>query len=278
MAREMSVHSGFSWLFTAVFGLGSAALGAAVSAAPAAPASAQGTVLVYAAASLTDALDEVDAAFTAQTGIQVKASFAASSVLAKQIEAGAPADVFFAAERVWMDYLDERGLLRRGSRHDLLGNALVLIAPADSTVRLKIAPGFNLVGALGGGRLATADPDSVPAGQYARAALTKLGVWPQVSGHMVRAENVRAALEYVARGDAPLGIVYRTDAQVEKRVRVVDVFPADTHPPIVYPVALTTGAQAPAARFMAFLLGEAARQIFMRRDFAPLTPQRADGH
>jgi molybdate transport system substrate-binding protein len=278
MAREMSVHSGFSWLFTAVFGLGSAALGAAVSAAPAAPASAQGTVLVYAAASLTDALDEVDAAFTAQTGIQVKASFAASSVLAKQIEAGAPADVFFAAERVWMDYLDERGLLRRGSRHDLLGNALVLIAPADSTVRLKIAPGFNLVGALGGGRLATADPDSVPAGQYARAALTKLGVWPQVSDHMVRAENVRAALEYVARGDAPLGIVYRTDAQVEKRVRVVDVFPADTHPPIVYPVALTTGAQAPAARFMAFLLGEAARQIFMRRDFAPLTPQRADGH
>lgn len=279
MAREMSVHSGFSWLRATLLGLGRAALLAALAAAPAAPAapvgaaSPDGALLVYAAASLTDALEEVDAAFTRQTGIPVKASFAASSVLAKQIEAGAPADVFFAAERAWMDYLEQRGLLRSGSRHDLLRNALVLIAPADSTVRLKIAPGFDLVGALGGGRLATADPDSVPAGQYARAALTTLGVWQPVSGHLVRAENVRAALEYVARGDAPLGIVYRTDAQVERRVRVVDVFPDDTHPPIVYPVALTAGARAQAERFTAFLSSDEVRAIFVRRGFVPLAPQ-----
>jgi molybdate transport system substrate-binding protein len=279
MAREVFMHSGFSRLRAALQGLCRIALLAALAAAAAAQAasvdvpSPQSALLVYAAASLTDALEEVDAAFTRQTGIPVKASFAASSVLAKQIEAGAPADVFFAAERAWMDYLEQRGLLKRGSRHDLLGNALVLVAPADSTVRLKIAPGFDLVAALGGGRLATADPDSVPAGQYARAALTALGVWQSLSGHLVRAENVRAALEYVARGDAPLGIVYRTDAQVEKRVRVVDVFPADTHPPIVYPVALTAGAGAQAQRFTAFLSSAAARAIFVRQGFVVLTPQ-----
>jgi molybdate transport system substrate-binding protein len=174
-----------------------------------------------------------------------------------------------------MDYLEQRGLLRPGTRHDLLGNALVLIAPTASTVRLKIAPRFDLVGALGGGRLATADPDSVPAGQYARAALTTLGVWQSVSGRLVRAENVRAALEYVARDDAPLGIVYRTDAQAEKRVRVVDVFPAGTHPPIAYPVSLTAGARAQAQRLTAFLSSAAAREIFVRRGFVLLTPQGA---
>ena len=233
-------------------------------------------LLVFAAASLTDALQEVDAAFTADTGIPVKVSFAASSVLAKQIEAGAPADVFFSADHEWMDYLAQRNLLKSGSRRDLLGNALVLIAPSDSGLRLKIVPGFDLAGALGGGRLATGDPDSVPAGLYARAALTQLGVWERVSDHLARAENVRTALAYVARGEAPLGIVYQTDAQAEKRVRVVDVFPADSHPPIVYPVALTVSAQVQGGRYLQFLGGEAARRIFLQRGFLAAAPH--EGH
>jgi molybdate transport system substrate-binding protein len=152
----------------------------------------------------------------------------------------------------------------------VLGNALVLIAPADSPLRLEITPGFDLAAALGDGRLATADPDSVPAGGYARAALTKLGVWQRVSERLVRGENVRAALAYVARGEAPLGIVYRTDAQAEKRVRVVGVFPEDTHPPIRYPLALTARARPEAARLVDFLSGETARQIFTRYGFAVL--------
>jgi len=196
-------------------------------------------------------------------------------VLAKQIEAGAPADVFFSADREWMDYLGQRGLLKSGSRRDLLGNALVLIAPSDSALRLKIAPGFDLAGALGGGRLATGDPDSVPAGLYARAALTQLRVWERVSDHLIRAENVRTALAYVARGEAPLGIVYQTDAQAEKRVRVVAVFPADSHPPIVYPIALTVNARVLAARYLEFLGGEAARQIFVQRGF--VAPAAGEG-
>ena len=152
---------------------------------PAAPAEPRGTgLLLFAAASLSDALAEIDHAFTARTGIPVSASFAASSVLAKQIEAGAPADVFFSADRDWIDYLEQRALLTPGSRRELLGNALALIAPADSAVRLNIAPGFDLVGALGSGRLATADPDSVPAGRYARAALTRLSVWARVSDRL----------------------------------------------------------------------------------------------
>ena len=234
------------------------------SAASAAPA-----LLVFAAASLSDALEEVDHAFTAATHIPVRASYAASSVLAKQIEAGAGADVFFSADREWMDYLQQRGLLRSDTRRDLLGNALVLIAPADNPVQLKIAPGFALVAALGGGRLASADPDSVPAGLYARAALTQLGVWDAVAPRLARAENVRAALAYVARGETPLGIVYRTDAAAEKRVRVVDVFPQDTHPPIVYPAALTSRAQPQATQYLAFLNGQSARQIYARYGFTP---------
>lgn len=237
-------------------------------------AAAAGTVsvplLVFAAASLTDVLEEVDRAFTARTHIEVRASYAASSVLAKQIEAGAPADVFFSADLAWVDYVEKRGLVKAGSRRDLLSNALVLIAPADSPVRLKIAPRFDLVGALGGGRLATGDPDSVPVGKYARAALTQLGVWDSVAARLVRAENVRAALEYVARGEAALGIVYRTDAQAEKRVRIVDTFPADTHPPITYPAVVTVGARAQAPQFVEFLASAEARQIFTRYGFTPL--------
>jgi molybdate transport system substrate-binding protein len=242
----------------------------AVMAREAAPGSAalpQPTLLVFAAASLTDALDEVDRAFSAASHIAVKASYAASSVLAKQIEAGAHADVFFSADREWMDYLEQRGLLRAGTRDDVLGNALVLIAPADSALQLKIAPGFALAGALGGGRLACADPDSVPAGLYARAALTKLGVWDQVDAHLARAENVRAALAYVARGETPLGIVYQTDALADKHVRVVDVFPAATHEPILYPAAVTAVAAPESARYLSFLRGATARQIFVRYGF-----------
>ena len=239
-------------------------------AAPGSAAVPAPTLLVFAAASLTDALDEVGRAFTDQSHIAVKTSYAASSVLAKQIEAGAHVDVFVSADSEWMDYLEKRGLLRTGTRRDLLGNELVLIAPLDSNVQLKIAPGFPIVPALGGGRLATADPDSVPAGLYARAALTKLGVWEALVPHLARAENVRAALAYVARGETPLGIVYQTDALADKRVRVVDVFPADTHPVIVYPEGATLGAQPNSARYEAFLHGPTARRIFARYGFETL--------
>lgn len=265
MARRTGV---FPWLSVLVL-----AWVAIPTRACAEPPSNRASLVVFAAASLTDALQEIDAAYSAARGITVKESFAASSVLAKQIEAGAPAQVFFCADTEWMDYLAERQLLAPGSRRDLLGNALVLIAPADSSISLKIAPGFALLTALHGGHLAMADPDAVPAGLYGRAALTKLGVWTQVSPHVVRAENVRAALAFVARGEAPLGVVYRTDARADKRVRVVDVFPADSHPPIRYPLALTRRAGVAAKDYERFLLGEKARQIFIARGFLVL---RAD--
>ncbi|HZT05238.1 MAG TPA: molybdate ABC transporter substrate-binding protein [Steroidobacteraceae bacterium] len=227
-------------------------------------------VLVFAAASLANVLGDLDEAFTARTGIRVTSSLAASSMLAKQVEAGAPADVYFSADLQWMSYLQERGLLRPGSRHDVVGNSLVLIAPAASALRVSIAPGFDLSRLLGGGHLAVADPDSVPAGIYAREALQKLGAWDSVVPHLVRAENVRAALAYVARGDAPLGIVYRTDALVQKGVRIVGVFPASSHSPIVYPVALTRGASNAAARYLAFIVSADARPVFRKWGFEPL--------
>src|SRR6185312_1801005 len=161
-------------------------------------------LLVFAASSLTDVVDELDQAFTASTGIPVKASYASSSALAKQVEAGAPADVFFSADIEWVDYLDQRKLLKPGTRRDVVANRLVLIAPQDSALRIKIAPHFDLAGALGEGKLATGDPDSVPVGKYAKAALEKLGAWDSVSSHVVRAENVRSALAFVARGEAAL--------------------------------------------------------------------------
>ncbi len=272
--------SGWTSAAAAMLALSGALAGPGAPATPAGQAAAPGSsragsLLVFAAASLTDALQQIDSAFSAQTGIAVEASFAASSVLAKQIEAGAPAQVFLSADREWMDYLEQRGRLQGGSRRDLLGNELVLIAPADSALQLKIAPHFALLAALGDGRLASGDPDSVPAGLYARAALTRLGVWPQLADRLVRAENVRAALMYVARGEAPLGIVYQTDARAEGRVRVIDVFPADSHPPITYPLALTAGAGADAARYAAFLRSDVARDIFVGRGFVMLQPRRA---
>lgn len=233
-------------------------------------ASAAEPVLVFDAASLTDVVNDLGAAFTAKTGVPVKSSPAASSALAKQIEAGAAADVFFSADLEWMDYLEQRKLVRPASRHSVVLNRLVLIAPADSKVAVKIGPGFDLVHALGDGKLATGDPDSVPVGKYAHVALEKLGVWDRVSGRIVRAENVRAALAFVARGEAPLGIVYRTDALAEKRVRIVDEFPEDSHPPIIYPVALTARAHPEAQQFLDFVLGDAAKSVFRKYGFQPV--------
>jgi molybdate transport system substrate-binding protein len=227
-------------------------------------------LLVFAASSLTDAMDQIGAAYTQATGQQVKLSYAASSVLARQVEAGAKADVFFSADTEWMDYLQSRGLIDKSTRKDLLGNKLVLVAPASSTVSLRIAPNFGLAAALGRGRLATGDPDSVPVGKYARMSLTSLGVWDDVADRLIRAENVRSALSFIARGEAPLGIVYETDAIVDKKVRVVDTFPANSHLPIIYPVAATSGAQPSAKAFVTFLQGEAAQAAFKRFGFSTL--------
>ncbi|MEP7244066.1 MAG: molybdate ABC transporter substrate-binding protein [Gammaproteobacteria bacterium] len=225
-------------------------------------------VVVFAAASLTEAITDVSAAFTKESGIPIKPSFAASSVLAKQIEAGAPAAVFFPADEEWMDYLEKKQLLAAGSRHDVLANALVLIAPADSTATVKISSGPALLAAVGNARISTGDPDSVPVGKYAKAALTKLGAWDQLAPRLVRAENVRGALAYVARGEAPFGIVYLTDAKIEPKVKLLDTFPENTHPPIRYPIALTTKADANARRFAMFVSSKPASAIFEKYGFS----------
>jgi molybdate transport system substrate-binding protein len=233
-------------------------------------AEAKAGLTVFGAASLTNVLQDIGDSFTAQTSITVRFSFAASSTLAKQIENGAPADVFFSADTEWMDYLQERNLIQRASRRDALGNRLVLIAPSDSKVILKIVPNFPLATSLGNGKLATGDPDSVPVGRYAKQALTQLGVWAAVADRIARADSVRAALAFVDRGEAPLGIVYETDALVDKNVRIVDTFPAGSHAPIIYPVALTSAAKADAAKFTAYLLGPAGEAAFVHYGFRPL--------
>ncbi|HEX4780736.1 MAG TPA: molybdate ABC transporter substrate-binding protein [Usitatibacter sp.] len=194
------------------------------------------TVTVFAATSLKESLDAAVKPFEAATGNKVVVSYAGSNALAKQIEAGAPATLFISADLAWLDYVEKRGLTAPGTRRNLLGNDLVLIAPAASTASVKIAPGFDLAGALGGGRLAIADPDAVPAGKYAKAALASLGAWSGVQGHVAPGENVRAALALVSRGEAPLGIVYRTDAMAAQGVRIVDAFPGGSFPAIVYPM------------------------------------------
>ncbi len=224
-------------------------------------------ILVFAAASLTNAMQELGSAYEKSTRVKVELSFDASSTLARQIEAGARADVFFCADTDWMDYLQQRNLIQSASRSNVLENTLVLIAPALSAIQLKIEPHFGLLQALGNGHLATGDPDSVPVGRYARAALTRLGVWDDVSPRIVRAENVRVALVYVSRGEAPLGIVYGSDVLIDKGVRIVDTFPANTHPPIVYPIALTRNAQAEATRFLGFINSLPAREIFLKDGF-----------
>ena len=231
-------------------------------------------LLVFAAASLTNALDEIGAAFTQKTQQHVKFSYAASSALARQLEAGSRADVFMSADLEWMDYVQARNLIDRSTRRNVLINRLVLVAPADSKIDLKIAPGFALGAALGSnGRLATGDPDSVPVGKYARSALTSLGVWNDVADRLVRADNVRSALAFIARGETPLGIVYETDAKVEKRVRIVDFFPEDSHPPIVYPVAATAQPRPAARQFVDFLQTAPAQDIFKKNGFQTAPPR-----
>jgi molybdate transport system substrate-binding protein len=225
-------------------------------------------VTVFAAASLKNALDDAVKLYEAKTGDKVVVSYAASSALAKQIESGAPADIFFSADLDWMDYLQQRNLIDAASRHTLLGNTLVLIAPKDSTVSLTIDKNFPLLQALGpDGKLAMASVDSVPAGKYGKAALTHLGVWDQVAPRVAQAENVRAALAFVAKKEAPLGVVYGTDAKSELAVRVVGVFPAESHPKILYPVALTGSAKPEARKFLEFLLSSEAVSAFEAQGF-----------
>lgn len=245
------------------------ALGVAAALFGAPPAQAAG-ITVFAAASLTDALNDVGKAYKAKTGNDVVFSFAASSALAKQIEASGGADAFVSADNDWMDYLDKKGLIAAGSRRNLLGNHLVLIAPVADSPSITIAPKFDLAGALHGGKLSVADPASVPAGKYAKAALTALGVWDSVAGKLVPAENVRVALSYVSRGEAPLGIVYTTDAMSDHGVHIVGTFPENTHAPIVYPVGLVKDGKPEAKAFVAFLSGPEAKAIFEKGGFTIL--------
>jgi molybdate transport system substrate-binding protein len=225
---------------------------------------------VFAAASLRESLDEQARNFEGESGISIVVSYGASSALAKQIEAGAPADVFISADLEWMDYLDGRKLLAPGSRGNLLSNRLVLIAPASSKSTLKIEPNFGLSAALGADKLAMANPDSVPAGKYGKRALEMLGVWASVERKVARTENVRVALALVSRGEAPLGIVYATDALAERNVRVVDTFPESSHPAIVYPGAIVAASRSPSAkRFVDYLRSNSARVIWDRYGFAP---------
>ncbi|HWA69836.1 MAG TPA: molybdate ABC transporter substrate-binding protein [Rhizomicrobium sp.] len=225
------------------------------------------TVTVFAASSLTNSLQSIAALYKAKTGATIALSFGASSTIARQIDQGAAADIFISADEDWMDFLQKNGRLADGTRSDLLGNRLVLIAPTDSKATIKIEPHFDLLGALQGGRLAVADPSSVPAGKYARAALTSLGVWDGISAHLAQAENVRVALEYVARGETPFGIVYATDAQEEKGVSVVATFPDNSHAPIVYPAALMKSAMPEAKAFLTFLEGPQGRAVFEKDGF-----------
>lgn len=239
-------------------------------------------LVVFAAASLTDVLQEIGTLYGQATGTEVKLSFAASSALARQIESGARAQVYFSADQDWMDYLQARDLIDRGSRQDLLGNRLALIAPRDSKAVIHLtdiekdggkAARAAMLEALGPtGRLSIAEPDSVPAGKYAMSALEALNLRDIVESRRVRADNVRMALMYVARGEAPLGIVYSTDASAEPRVRVIDFFPSSSHEPITYPVAATSNAGRQARPFLEFLRGEAARAIFLQAGFTLIDP------
>jgi molybdate transport system substrate-binding protein len=236
------------------------------------PAAAQEkAATVFAAASMKNALDDISAAFTRITGQKVVTSYAASSALAKQIEQGAPADVFVSADKDWMDHLAKNKLIVPKSRINLLGNRLVLIAPKDSKLSdVTIGPGFDIAKLAGEGRIAVADVRAVPAGKYAKAALEKLGAWSAAEGKLAPAENVRAALALVGRGESPLGIVYETDAKIVPNVKIIGRFPENTHPPIVYPAALTVNAKPEGAKFFAFLSSGTALVFFERYGFTYL--------
>jgi molybdate transport system substrate-binding protein len=234
------------------------------------PADAQEkTLTVFAAASMKNALDDVDAAYTRKTGIKLAVSYAASSALMKQIEQGAPADVFVSADLDWMGYGSQKKVIRDDTRVNLLGNKIVLIAPKDSKLAdVAIGPGFDLAKLAGDGRVTTGDVKAVPVGKYAKAALEKLGAWTAAEPKMAMAENVRAALALVARGEAALGIVYETDAKVEPGVKIIGYFPADSHPPITYPVAATTAAKPETSGYLAFLRSQTAKTIFEKYGFS----------
>lgn len=231
---------------------------------------AQSDVVVFAAASLKDALDGVAAQWTKETGKRAAISYAASSALARQIEQGAPAQVFISADLDWMDYVADKNLIKPASRTNLLGNRIVLVAPKNASVStIKIEPNFALASALGGGRLAVGDVNAVPAGKYGKAALEKLGVWNSVQDKVAQAENVRATLLLVSRGEAPLGIVYQTDAIADPNVKIVGTFPEDAHPPIIYPVALIASTNSPDTdAFLAYLKSAKARPLFAAQGFA----------
>jgi len=225
--------------------------------------------LVLAAASMQEAMNAAADAWTAQRHARPVLSFAASSALARQIRSGAPADLFVSADEDWMDDVEKAGLLQRGTRADMAGNRLVLVAPARTPLRLRIARGMPIARALGDSRLAMANPDSVPAGKYGKAALTALGVWPSVANRLALGDNVRSALTLVERGEARLGIVYATDAGASKDVVVVGAFPAGSHAPIRYPIARLSASRNPEAEgFRRFLLSRSGQSILARYGFS----------
>ncbi len=235
------------------------------------PAIAAEKVTVFAAASLKNALDAANAAWQVETGNETTVSYAASSALAKQIEAAAPADLFISADLAWMDYVAEKKLIKDETRSNLLGNRIVLVAPKDAAKAVDIKEGFDLAGLVGDGKLAMGAVDSVPAGKYGKAALEKLGVWPSVESKVAGAESVRAALALVSRGEAPYGIVYETDAAADPGVAIVGTFPEDSHPPIIYPVAILAESRSPAAAaYLDFLKSEKAAPFFTGQGFTVL--------
>lgn len=238
-------------------------------------AAAADEIVVFAAASLKTAIDDISAAWTEETGNTAKLSLAGSSTLAKQIQQGAPADVFISANVQWMDVLQDGKLIDPATRRDLLTNRIVLIAHGQSAAAVDIRPGFDLAGLLKDGRLAMALVDSVPAGIYGKAALTSLGVWEAVAPKVAQADNVRAALALVARGEAPYGIVYATDAAASDNVTIVGTFPSNTHPAIIYPGAVMSSSKATdaAKSFMAFLASDEAKPLFERQGFTVINPE-----
>jgi molybdate transport system substrate-binding protein len=254
---------------TAVHRIASIAFGFAVLFSQ--PVAAQETLTVFAAASLKNALDDVNAAFTKASNVKVTASYAATSALAKQLEAGAPADVFLSADLKWMDFAVNKKLVKPDTRFNLLGNKLVLIAGKDSKLNdVQIGQGFDIAKLAGDGRIAVADTKAVPAGLYAKAALEKLGAWKAAEPKLAQAENVRATLAFVARGETPIGIVYETDAKVEPNVKIVGHFPDGSYPPVTYPAAATVNAKAAASKYLAFLRTDAAKDVFEKYGFSYL--------
>ena len=270
MERQMTPMSRFL-VITALVCAPLFAIAHAQDARPAAAPSAAAqdkTLTVFAAASMKNALDEANAAFTAKTGVKVTSSYAASSALAKQLEQGAPADIFISADTDWMDYSAGKKTINEPTRVNLLGNKIALIAPKDSKLaNVTIGQGFDLAKLAGDGKIATGDVKAVPVGKYAKAALEKLGAWQAAEPKFAMAESVRAALALVSRGEAALGIVYETDAKVDPGVKIIGAFPADSHPAIIYPVAATSGSKNDTTGYLAFLRSAAAKAIFEKYGF-----------